>query len=99
MAELAAQFKGVEAGRDAEIQRRLSDLGELRLRKWTKPASTFRVLPHGAPSAAKGGGSGSGRTGPSGVNDRPHAATRRTPTRFARPSRRCPDRQSAGRRR
>lgn len=81
-AELAALFTGVEASRDTEIQRRLSDLGELRLKEMDEAGIDIQVLSHGAPSLQK-------VTGPQAVdlakkvNDRLHAATLANPARFA----------------
>jgi 2,3-dihydroxybenzoate decarboxylase len=81
-AELSALFMGVESTRDAEIMRRLTDLGELRIREMDEAGVDVQVISHGAPSAQK-------LTGPDAValtrrvNDRLHAATLAHPARFA----------------
>jgi predicted TIM-barrel fold metal-dependent hydrolase len=81
-AELVAQFKGIEAGRNDEIARRLQDIGESRIREMDEAGIDIQVLSHGAPAAQK-------LSGPEGVeltrrvNDRLAAAIARHPTRFA----------------
>ncbi len=79
--ELAAQFVGGEGVRDAEMLRRLYDLGELRLREMDEAGIDMQILSHGAPSAQK-------LSGPDAVeltrrvNDRLHAAVNANPKRF-----------------
>ena len=43
-------FKGGDLLRVPALEQRLYDLGELRSRKWTRPASTIQVISHGASS-------------------------------------------------
>jgi len=52
-AELASHFTGLEAGRPGETQRRLDDLGALRLKEMDEAGIDIQVLSHGAPSAQK----------------------------------------------
>ncbi len=52
-AELAAQFTGQEAGRNDEIQKRLGDLGQVRLKEMDEAGIDVQVISHGAPSAQK----------------------------------------------
>jgi 2,3-dihydroxybenzoate decarboxylase len=52
-AEMAAHFTGIEAGRPGETQRRLDDLGALRLKEMDDAGIDIQVLSHGAPSAQK----------------------------------------------
>src|SRR5215471_5093996 len=81
-AELASHFKGLESGRPGETQRRLDDLGALRLKEMDDAGIDIQVVSHGAPSAQKI---------PAGiavdltrrVNDRLHEAIAAHPTRFA----------------
>ena len=81
-AEMASHFTGVEAGRPGEAQRRLDDLGALRLKEMDEAGIDVQVLSHGAPSAQKM---------PAEVaidlvrrvNDRLHAVIAAQPTRFA----------------
>src|SRR5260370_41721006 len=80
--ELAAQFVGGEGVRDAEMLKRLYDLGELRLREVDEAGIDMQMLSHGAPSAPKLSGAGPGElTRP--VNDRLPAPVRPNPQRFA----------------
>ena len=51
--ELAAQFAGGEGVRDADMLKRLYDLGELRLREMDEAGIDMQVISHGAPSAQK----------------------------------------------
>jgi 2,3-dihydroxybenzoate decarboxylase len=81
-AELAALFTGVEASRDTEIQRRLSDLGELRIKEMDEAGIDIQVLSHGAPSLQKVAGPQAVELAKR-VNDRLHAATLANPARFA----------------
>jgi len=52
-AELASHFTGTEARRPSETQRRLDDLGALRIREMDEAGIDIQVLSHGAPSAQK----------------------------------------------
>ncbi|HEY7384133.1 MAG TPA: amidohydrolase family protein [Beijerinckiaceae bacterium] len=51
--EMAAHYTGLEASRPGDIARRLSDLGELRLKEMDEAGIDMQVLSHGAPSAQK----------------------------------------------
>jgi len=81
-AELAATYRGAEAGRPGDTSKRLHDLGELRIREMDEVGIDMQVLSHGAPSTQK-------LTGPDAVpltrrvNDRLHAAVQAHPSRFA----------------
>jgi len=52
-AEMASHFTGLEAGRADETQKRLEDLGALRLKEMDDAGIDVQVLSHGAPSAQK----------------------------------------------
>ena len=81
-AEMAAHFTGVEAGRPGETQRRLDDLGALRLKEMDDAGIDIQVLSHGAPSAQKIPADIAVPLARR-VNDRLHAAIAAHPTRFA----------------
>jgi hypothetical protein len=51
--ELAARFVGGEGVRDADMLKRLYDLGEIRLREMDEAGIDMQILSHGAPSAQK----------------------------------------------
>jgi predicted TIM-barrel fold metal-dependent hydrolase len=85
--ELAAQFVGGEGVRDAEMLKRLYDLGELRLREMDEAGIDMQILSHGAPSAQKLSGADAVALTRR-VNDRLHAAVNANPSASAR-SRRC----------
>src|SRR3712207_2863343 len=51
--EMAAHYTGVEASRSPDIERRLHDLGEFRLKEMDEAGIDMQVLSHGAPSAQK----------------------------------------------
>src|ERR1700726_2003285 len=81
-AEMASHFTGIEAGRPGETQRRLEDLGALRLKEMDEAGIDVQVLSHAAPSVQK--------VDPEtavvlarGANDRLHQAILRYPDRFA----------------
>src|SRR5262252_5171744 len=52
-AELASHFTDTEAGRPGETQRRLDDLGALRIKEVDDAGIDVQVLSHGAPSTLK----------------------------------------------
>ena len=52
-AELSKQFTGPEAGRGGEAEKRLFDLGALRIKEMDEAGIDMQVLSHGAPSAQK----------------------------------------------
>jgi predicted TIM-barrel fold metal-dependent hydrolase len=81
-AEMAAHFTGVEAGRPGETQRRLNDLGALRLKEMDDAGIDIQVLSHGAPSAQKIPADIAVPLARR-VNDRLHAAIASHPARFA----------------
>src|SRR5215470_8612203 len=81
-AELASHFTGIEAGRPGETQRRLDDLGALRLKEMDDAGIDIQVLSHGAPSAQKIGADIAVALIRR-VNDRLHQAIATHPTRFA----------------
>jgi predicted TIM-barrel fold metal-dependent hydrolase len=81
-AELAAQFGGADASRSPELERRLHDLGGLRLAEMDEAGIDVQVLSHGAPSAQKlPADIAVGLTRR--VNDRLAAVIAAQPTRFA----------------
>jgi predicted TIM-barrel fold metal-dependent hydrolase len=81
-AELASHFTGIEAGRPGETQRRLDDLGALRLKEMDGAGIDIQVLSHGAPSVQKIPADIAVALSRR-VNDRLHAAIAAHPTRFA----------------
>src|SRR5215469_12175198 len=81
-AELAAHFTGIEAGRPGETQRRLDDLGALRLKEMDGAGIDIHVLSHGAPSLQKIPADVAVALSRR-VNDRLHAVITEHPTRFA----------------
>ena len=80
--ELAAQFAGGEGVRDADMLKRLYDLGELRLREMDEAGIDMQVISHGALSAQKLSGADAVELTRR-VNDRLHAAVQVNPKRFA----------------
>ncbi len=81
-AEMASHFTGTEAGRPGETQRRLEDLGALRIREMDDAGIDIQVLSHGAPSAQKIPADIAVALARR-VNDRLHQAIAAHPTRFA----------------
>src|SRR5579871_5486749 len=81
-AELASHFTGIEAGRPGQTQRRLDDLGALRLKEMDDAGIDMQILSHGAPSAQKIPATIAMELTRR-VNDRLHAAIAAHPTRFA----------------
>src|SRR5499427_3669874 len=81
-AELASHFTGLEAGRPSELQRRLDDLGALRIKEMDDAGIDIQVLSHGAPSAQKISADIAVPLTRR-VNDRLHQAIAAHPTRFA----------------
>jgi predicted TIM-barrel fold metal-dependent hydrolase len=81
-AELASHFTGGEAGRPGETQRRLDDLGALRIKEMDEAGIDIQVLSHGAPSAQKLPADIAADVTRR-VNDRLHRAIADHPQRFA----------------
>src|SRR6266508_3945042 len=80
--QLTSQYVGVEAIRAPELEKRLHDLGELRIKEMDEAGIDVQVLSHGAPSLQKRSGDGVVELGKR-VNDRLHQVIRAHPTRFA----------------
>jgi predicted TIM-barrel fold metal-dependent hydrolase len=81
-AEMASYFTGIEAGRPGPIQKRLDDLGALRIQEMDDAGIDIQVLSHGAPSAQKMSADIAVDLTRR-VNDRLHAAIAGFPSRFA----------------
>ena len=81
-AEMASHFTGIEAGRPGPIQKRLDDLGALRIQAMDDAGIDIQVLSHGAPSAQKMSADIAVDLTRR-VNDRLHAAIAGFPSRFA----------------
>ncbi len=81
-AELVAQFKGIEAGRNDETSKRMYDLGECRLAEMDEAGIDVQVLSHGGPSTQKISGPDAIELARR-VNDRLAAAIAAHPSRFA----------------
>jgi predicted TIM-barrel fold metal-dependent hydrolase len=80
--ELIATYSGADAIRNPEIAKKISDLGEIRLKEMDEAGIDIQVVSHGAPSTQQ--------LGPDvavaltrRVNDRLHAAVSAHPTRLA----------------
>jgi 2,3-dihydroxybenzoate decarboxylase len=80
--EMTAHYAGVEASRSPDLERRLADLGELRIREMDEAGIDVQVLSHGAPSAQKLPADVAVALTRR-VNDRLAAAVARHPDRFA----------------
>jgi len=80
--ELASHFTGIESGRGGEVEKRLYDLGELRIKEMDEAGIDVQVLSHGAPSTQKLAADIAVPLAKR-VNDRLHAAISTHPTRFA----------------
>jgi 2,3-dihydroxybenzoate decarboxylase len=81
-AELASHFTGIEAARGGDAEKRLRDLGELRLKEMDEAGIDIQVLSQGAPSLQKIPAAIAVELARR-VNDRLHAAVRAHPQRFA----------------
>jgi 2,3-dihydroxybenzoate decarboxylase len=81
-AELAKTYTGPDARSDGEIGRKLSDMGELRLKEMDEAGVDIQVLSHGAPSTQKLPKDIAADLTKR-VNDRLHQAIQQHPTRFA----------------
>ena len=79
--ELAARFVGGEGVLDADMLKRLYDLGEIRLREMDEAGIDMQILSHGAPSAQKLSDTDAVELTRR-VNDRLHAAMSANPKRF-----------------
>src|SRR5580700_7047380 len=80
-AELASHFTGIESGRPGETQRRLDDLGAVRIKEMDEAGIDIQVLSHGAPSAQKISADIAVPLARR-VNDRLHRSIAAHPTRF-----------------
>jgi predicted TIM-barrel fold metal-dependent hydrolase len=80
--ELVAMFPGREGKRISDVERRLLDMGELRLREMDEAGVDMQVLSHGAPGTQKMNAEAAIRMAAQ-TNDRLHAFTQTNPKRFA----------------
>jgi predicted TIM-barrel fold metal-dependent hydrolase len=80
-AELVAMFPGREGKRISDVEKRLLDLGELRLREMDEAGIDVQVLSHGAPGTQKMDAETAVRMTRQ-TNDRLHAFIQTNPTRF-----------------
>mgnify|MGYP001495214450 CR=1 FL=1 len=81
-AEVAATFGVGPDARMSDIERRLTDVGELRLREMDEAGIDVQVLSHGAPATQRLDPETAVRLA-RGANDRLHATIQAHPTRFA----------------
>ena len=81
-AELTKHYTGPEAGRGGDTDKRLYDLGALRLKEMDEAGIDIQVLSHGAPSAQKLGSDIAAEL-VRGVNDRLAKVCAANPKRFA----------------
>ena len=79
--ELQSHFKGGDIIRAPELEKRLFDLGELRLKEMDEAGIDFQVISHGAPAAQKLPDDIALELARR-VNDRLHAAVQQYPKRF-----------------
>ena len=80
--ELTKHYVGIEAIRDVELEKRLYDYGELRIKEMDEVGIDVQVLSHGAPSLQKLSGDDAVELGKR-INDRLHQIIRAHPTRFS----------------
>lgn len=80
--ELVKQFKGGDVIRAPELEKRLYDLGELRIKEMDEAGIDIQVLSHGAPGGQKLPDAIALEISRA-VNDRLHAAVKQYPARFA----------------
>ena len=80
-ADLVAMFPGREGKRISDVERRLLDLGELRLREMDEAGIDVQVLSHGAPGTQKMDAETAVRMTRQ-TNDRLHAFIQTNPERF-----------------
>jgi 2,3-dihydroxybenzoate decarboxylase len=80
--ELVAMFPGREGKRISDVERRLLDMGELRLREMDEAGIVMQVLSHGAPGTQKMNAEAAIRMAAQ-TNDRLHAFIQTNPARFA----------------
>jgi len=80
--DLVAMFPGREGKRISDVERRLLDLGELRLREMDEAGIDVQVLSHGAPGTQKMTADAAVRMAAQ-TNDRLHRFIQTNPTRFA----------------
>src|SRR6185312_2864710 len=80
--ELAKHFTGPEAGRGDDINKRLLDFGEMRIKEMDEAGIDIQVLSHGAPSTQKLAADVA-PTLTAQVNDRLAKICRSNPKRFA----------------
>jgi 2,3-dihydroxybenzoate decarboxylase len=80
--DLVAMFPGREGKRISDVERRLLDLGELRLREMDEAGIDMQVLSHGAPGTQKMTADTAVRMAAQ-TNDRLHRFIQGNPTRFA----------------
>src|SRR3954465_6784451 len=81
-AELVAMFPGREGKRVSDVEKRLLDMGELRLREMDEAGIDMQVLSHGAPGTQKLDAATSVRMARQ-TNDRLAAFVQTNPKRFA----------------
>jgi predicted TIM-barrel fold metal-dependent hydrolase len=80
--DLVAMFPGREGKRISDVERRLLDLGELRLREMDEAGIDMQVLSHGAPGTQKMNAEAAVRMAMQ-TNDRLHHFIQTNPARFA----------------